>query len=74
MSKKGGGMEQVTKLPISPTLRNLKPGEKAVFPIEQSSSVIAIVSKFRKDMARIGWDAKTNVDTKTYTVTVSRTR
>lgn len=67
-------MEQVTKIPISPTLRKLKPGEKAVFPIEQCSSVTAIVSKFRKDMARIGWDADIKSDKNNYTVTVYRTK
>lgn len=67
-------MEQVAKIPISPTLRKLRPGETAVFPIEQCSSVTAIVSKFRKDMARIGWDADIKSDTKAYTVTVHRTK
>ena len=71
---KGGGMEQVAKIPISPTLRKLKPGEKATFPIEQCSSVTAIVSKFRKDLARIGWDVDIKSDTKEYTVTVFRTK
>ncbi len=67
-------MEQVTKLPISPTLRKLRPGETAVFPIEQCSSVTAIVSKFRKDMARIGWDASIKSNTANYTVSVHRVK
>lgn len=63
----------IEKLPISPTLRKLKPGQKATFPIEQCSSVTAIVSKFRKDMARCGWDAEIKTNKKEYTVTVHRT-
>lgn len=63
----------IEKLPISPTLRKLEPGQKATFPIEQCSSVTAIVSKFRKDMARYGWDAEIKTNRKEYTVTVHRT-
>lgn len=71
---KGGDMEQIAKKPITPELRKLKPGQKTEFPIEQCSSVTAIVSKLRKDMARIGWDAEVKSNIDNYTVTVHRTK
>lgn len=67
-------MDEVKKIPISPALRGMKPGDKVVFPIEQCSSVTAVVSKFRKDMARIGWDAEVKSDTRKFIVTVQRTK
>ena len=74
--KKGGRMENVVvkKLPISPTIRALSIGETAIFPIEQSSSVTAVCSKFRKEMARIGWEAEVKYDRRTFTVSVQRTK
>ncbi len=62
----------VTKIPISPTIRKLDVGDTAVFPIEQCSSVVAIVSRFRKDLARLGWDADIKYDKRNFTVTVHR--
>jgi len=74
--EKGGRMESIAvkKLPISPTIRALSIGETAIFPIEQSSSVTAVCSKFRKEMARIGWEAEVKYDRRTFTVSVQRTK
>lgn len=49
-------MTEVRKKPISSELRKLRPGGEVVFPIEQRSSVMAVISRMRKDLIRERWD------------------
>lgn len=52
-------MAEITKgRPITAELKSLKPGEKAVFPIENYGSVNAIISRLRRELAREHWNVR----------------
>lgn len=59
-------------LPVAATLRKLEIGEEAVFPIEQRSSILTTLSRFRTDYARLGWDAEATTNKLNFTVVVKR--
>lgn len=63
---------EVQPLPVAPTLRKLKIGGEAVFPIEQRSSILTTLSRFRTDYARQGWDAEAVTNKLNFTVVVKR--
>lgn len=63
---------QVQPLPVSSTLRKLKVGDKATFPIEQRSTVLNTLSRFRSDYMRQGWDAEAVTNKHDFTVIVTR--
>lgn len=50
--------EEVRKKPISGELRSLKVGGVVVFPMEQRSSVMSVISRFRRDLIRENWNCK----------------
>nr|DAG54602.1 MAG TPA: hypothetical protein [Caudoviricetes sp.] len=70
--KKKGIMAEVKTKPITPELRKLKLGESIVYPIEQHSSVMSVISRLRKELIRNHWDVRTETDTSRYEVKVSR--
>lgn len=59
-------------LPVAATLRKLEIGESAVFPIEQRSTILNTLSRFRSDYARQGWDAEPTTNKQNFTVIVKR--
>lgn len=63
---------QVQQLPVSSTLRKLKVGDKATFPIEQRSTILNTLSRFRSDYMRQGWDAEAVTNKQDFTVVVTR--
>lgn len=63
---------EVQPLPVASTLRKLAIGEKAVFPIEQRSTVLNTLSRFRSDYIRQGWDAEPTTNKQNFTVVVTR--
>ncbi len=66
-------MTEVQPLPVASSLRKLKIGETAVFPIEQRSTVLNTLSRFRSDYIRQGWDAAAVTNKHNFTVVVTRT-
>lgn len=62
----------VQPLPVASTLRKLGIGDKAVFPIEQRSTVLNTLSRFRSDYIRQGWDATPVTNKQDFTVIVTR--
>lgn len=64
--------EQVQPLPVASSLRKLQVGEKAVFPIEQRSTVLNTITRFRTDYMRQGWDAVSETNKQDFTVIVMR--
>lgn len=65
-------VQEVQKLPVASILRKLEIGEKATFPIEQRSTVMNTLSRFRSDYARMGWDADLTTNKQNFTVVVTR--
>lgn len=59
--------------PISSTLKALKVGDIAVFPIEQLTSVQSTKNRLVRNYMRQGWNAEVIVNEDEYTVTVRRT-
>lgn len=68
------GGDGVQPLPVASTLRKLAIGQSAVFPIEQRSTVLNTISRFRSDYSRTGWDATTETNKKQFSVIVTRVR
>lgn len=64
--------EQVQPLPVASSLRKLQVGEKAIFPIEQRSTVLNTITRFRTDYMRQGWDAFSETNKQDFTVVVTR--
>ena len=65
-------MAEIRKKPISSELRKLRPGGAVMFPVEQRSSVLAVISRLRKDLIRERWDCEV-VDVKEkYAIRVTR--
>ncbi|MBR6282877.1 MAG: hypothetical protein IKR25_01105 [Muribaculaceae bacterium] len=66
-------METIVRKPITAELKSLKVGASATYPIEQRSSVIAVVNRLRKELIREQWDAEICDDTENYSVIVTCT-
>ena len=66
-------MEQIVRKPITAELKSLKIGASATFPIEQRSSVLAVVNKLRSELIRDRWNAVVEDDKEQFIVTVTRT-
>ena len=65
-------MEEVRKKPISGEQRNLKVGGVVIFPMEQRSSVMAVISRLRKDLIRDGWNCNVDEIKSRYELVVTR--
>ena len=65
-------IQEVQKLPVASILRKLEVGDTATFPIEQRSTVMNTLSRFRSDYARMGWDADLTTNKQNFTVIVTR--
>lgn len=65
-------MTEVEKKPISSTLRLLQRGSVVVFPIEQRSSVLSVISRLRKDLVRENWRVKVDEVPSKYQLVVTR--
>lgn len=64
--------DEVQPLPVASTLRGLAIGQSVTFPIEQRSTVLNTISRFRSDYSRTGWDATTETNKKQFSVIVTR--
>lgn len=64
--------DEVQPLPVASTLRGLSIGQRVIFPIEQRSTVLNTISRFRSDYSRTGWDATTETNKKQFSVIVTR--
>ena len=65
-------MAEVKKKPISSELRKLRPGGAVMFPVEQRGSVIAVISRLRKDLIRERWDCEVEDVPEKYEIRVVR--
>lgn len=68
----GPGVEVADLLPIAPTLKALKIGETAVFPIEQLTSIQATKHRLCRMYSRQGWNAEVVVKDAEFQVIVTR--
>lgn len=62
----------VSRVPLTKTIRDLGVGDTARFPIERHGSVKAVVSRLRMELIRTGWDARVSVDYDNFQVAVRR--
>lgn len=62
----------VSRVPLTKTIRDLGVGDTAKFPIERHGSVKAVVSRLRMELIRTGWDARVSVDYDNFQVAVRR--
>lgn len=69
----GPGVQISASRPIAPTLKMLKIGESAEFPIEQLTSVQSTKNRLCRMYARQGWNADVVVNDLQYQVIVTRT-
>ena len=69
----GPGAQIPASRPIAPTLKMLKIGESAEFPIEQLTSVQSTKNRLCRMYARQGWNADVVVNDLQYQVIVTRT-
>lgn len=69
----GPGVQIPASRPIAPTLKMLKIGESAEFPIEQLTSVQSTKNRLCRMYARQGWNANVVVNDLQYQVIVTRT-
>lgn len=65
-------MEEMKTLPIAPELRKLQLGESVVYPIERRGSVMAVISRLRKELIRTPWNVRAVTDPNKFEVRVSR--
>lgn len=65
-------MEEMTRTPISPELRKLRVGDQTTFPIERYGSVMAVISRLKKELLREGWNVRTIENKKLYELKVIR--
>lgn len=65
-------VETEVGVPITKTIRELKVGDQACFPIERHGSVKAVVSRLRLELVRTGWNARVTRDMDNYQVKVRR--
>lgn len=63
----------ITKKEVSQTLRSLKVGEEAVFPIEQRTSVRVARGRIAGELLRYNWWCDIEVDENSFEVIVRRT-
>lgn len=68
----GPGVQVAEPLPISSTLKSLKVGEKAVFPIEQLTSIQTTKNRLCRTYSRQGWNAEVFVNDAEFQVVVTR--
>ncbi|MDE6257300.1 MAG: hypothetical protein K2M53_02840 [Muribaculaceae bacterium] len=68
----GPGVQVAEPLPISPTLKALKIGEKAVFPIEQLTSIQSTKNRLCRMYSRQGWNAEVVINDSEFQVVVTR--
>lgn len=66
------GSDAVQLLPVAATLRGLAVGQSVTFPIEQRSTVLNTITRFRSDYSRTGWDATTQTNKQQFSVIVTR--
>lgn len=66
------GSDAVKILPVAATLRGLEIGQSVTFPIEQRSTVLNTITRFRSDYSRSGWDATTQTNKQQFSVIVTR--
>lgn len=69
----GPGVQVPESRPIAPTLKMLKVGESAEFPIEQLTSIQTTKNRLCRVYARQGWNADVIVNDQNYQVVVIRT-
>ena len=69
----GPGVQIPASRPIAPTLKMLKIGESAEFPIEQLTSVQSTKNRLCRMYARQGWNADVVVNDPQYQLIVTRT-
>ena len=62
----------VSRVPLTKTIRDLGVGDTAKFPIERHGSVKAVVSRLRMELIRTGWNARVSVDYDNFQVAVRR--
>ncbi|MBR6031412.1 MAG: hypothetical protein IKP36_05545 [Bacteroidaceae bacterium] len=65
-------MTEVRKKPISGELRNLNVGGVVVFPMEQRSSVMSVISRLRRDLIRERWNCTIEEVKSKYEIVVTR--
>lgn len=65
-------MDEMTRTPISPELRKLRVGDQMAFPIERYGSVMAVISRLKKELIRDRWDVRTIQDKKNFELKVLR--
>lgn len=66
------GVQVAEPLPISSTLKALKVGEMAVFPIEQLTSIQSTKNRLCRTYSRQGWNAEVVVKDAEFQVVVTR--
>lgn len=66
------GSDAVKLLPVAATLRGLEIGQSITFPIEQRSTVLNTITRFRSDYSRSGWDVITQTNRQQFNVVVTR--
>lgn len=69
----GPGVQVAKSIPIAPTLKQLKVGENAEFPIEQLTSIQSTKNRMCRMYARQGWNADVVVNDQEFKVIVTRT-
>lgn len=69
----GPGVNVPESRPIAPTLKMLKIGESAEFPIEQLTSVQSTKNRLCRMYSRQGWNAEVVVNDNEFQVVVTRT-
>lgn len=74
MKKEKSMAEVVTRTPITAELRSLRPGDKAVFPIEKYGSVNAIIHRLRRELAREHWEVRAHEIESKFQYVVTRVR
>lgn len=63
---------EVQMKPVASTLRALEVGESVTFPIEQRTTVMNTITRFRSEFARSAWDAVAETNKKEFSVLVTR--
>lgn len=65
-------MDEVKKKNVTAELKGMPSNGVVEFPIEQASSVIATVSRLRRDLSRTGWNCKITEDRENFKIIVER--
>lgn len=64
----------VKRKPITSTLRSLKIGASATFPIEQRTSVLIVANRIKKEFSRLGWDYFSTDSEEEFTISITRVK